>query len=462
MARRKAPTAGFLGAESTIQELEALYSRTRADRARLEQEALAGPIYSLWGRLELLLIVYPIEGLMRLWYHLNPRVYSERLRIRRISEGQVARMGNRHVLFVFYGRDSIPAFTQTIIDAIGRRGLNLVISTNAKISPRLRTALLEKCCLLIERADLGRDFGGYKDGISIIQKRFGTPDRLILLNDSLFYFEKGLDEFIAAFDSEGELTAMTEVFEHHYHLGSFALSFGRQVIENMRVKRYWQSYRPISTRRWSIHKGEVGLTQTLMRAGFRPRVLYHGARLLPHLLDLDGRRLLQVVRLLPVQLRRRIYVDYDEFQQEQRTTTLAAIGTFSRSMKRFESVRDGAHSELRSANVRKLLALNHEAASTHIDQEDWTLVSLSRDLITTITSRNQMHVGGFLFHKFLNMPGVKRDLFYREVFKLEELEVILSELDEPLRETIIEELRQKGTQLHLKGLSRILSKHGSI
>jgi hypothetical protein len=439
-----------------------IYSRTQADREHLQVEAAARPIYGLIGRLELLCIVYPIEALQRLWYHLDPRVYSERLRIRRISEGRSLRQGNRYVLLVLYEREAIPAFTQTVIDAIARRGLNLVISTNAEITPVLRQALLEKSCLLIERADLGRDFGGYKDGISIIQQRFGTPDRLILLNDSLFFLEKGLDEFIAAFDGDADLYAMTEVFEYHYHLGSFALSFGRKVLESRRMQRYWRKYRPISTRRWSVHEGEVGLTRALRKAGLRPRVLYHGARLLPHLMQLDTRDFLRTLHLLPTEFRRRLYVGYDELQRQQRGSTLSAIGSFSRSMRRFESADDEVYSDLRQANIQKLLLLNHEALLTYHEQERWAATKMCHEVVQTITSRNQMHLGGFLFRKFLGMPGIKRDVFFREAFKLEELENILAELKEPLADTMVEDMRRKGTQAHFKGLARILSKHGSI
>src|SRR5262249_17941318 len=164
--------------------------------------------------------------------------------IRRISEGRLPQKGSRFVLFVFYGRDTVPAFTQTAIDAIRRRGLNLVISTNARITQGLREKLLHDCCLLIERVDLGRDFGGYKDGISIIEKRFGTPDRLILLNDSLFYFAPGVDGLIAALDCDAELVGMCEDLHDDYHIQSFALSVGSRVLRNERVRSYWKKYRP--------------------------------------------------------------------------------------------------------------------------------------------------------------------------------------------------------------------------
>ena len=441
-------------------ETEPQFSRAAADRERLKIDAIGAPIRGLVGRAELMFIIYPIEGLQRLWYHLNPRVYSEKLRIRRISEGRRPRNGNRFVLFVFYARDEIPAFTQTVIDAIERRGLNLVISTNARITPALREALLEKSCLLMERADLGRDFGGYKDGISIIERRFGTPDRLILLNDSLFYFPDGVDDLIAALDGEDDLIGLCEDQYLNYHIQSFALSFGRKVLESSRLRKYWRSYRPISTRRWSIHKGEVTLTWTLMKAGFRPHVLYYGARLLPHLLKLDGRQFLQAVRLLPVALRRTHNVLYDEFQESQRSSTLSAINSLSRSMRRIDVV-DG-HVKLRDASISQMIALNHEAAVTQLEQERWSTVHMCREVVATISARNQMHTGGFLFRKFLGMPALKRDMYFREAFKLEDLENIFGELQEPMRDVVIADMRQKGTQVHFKGLKRILSNHGSI
>ena len=71
-------------------------------------EALVGIYTGFKGELELLFIVYPIETLRRVWYHLDPRLYVERLRIRRVSEGKVAQKGDRFVLFVLYAKTSIP------------------------------------------------------------------------------------------------------------------------------------------------------------------------------------------------------------------------------------------------------------------------------------------------------------------------------------------------------------------
>ena len=229
-------------------------------------------------------------------------------------------------------------FTETLFRAIAKTNLNLVISTNARITPELGESLLGKCHLLIERADLGRDFGGYRDGISILRRQFGGIERLILLNDSLFFLEGKVGDLLTGLNGEADVIGMAEIFEHHYHIGSFAVSFGRRVLENRRVSRYWRRYRPISTRRWSIHKGEVNLTRTVLKAGFKPRILYHGARLYPHLLRADARELLSAVRLLPSDYREQLYIDYDKLRTHQATATLKALDTLGKSIRRLQKL----------------------------------------------------------------------------------------------------------------------------
>src|SRR5262249_10190819 len=154
-----------------------------------------------------------------------------------------------------------------------RSPLNLVVVSNAELDSYLRAQLLEKCYLLIERANLGRDFGAYKDAINIVLRRARNVDRLGLLDDSLFYFLKGLNKLVSDLDGPQEFIGVTEVFEDHYHVQSFMLSLGPSVIRSRQFRKFWQRYRPISTRRWSIHKGEVRLTRRLTKAGFSPHVL---------------------------------------------------------------------------------------------------------------------------------------------------------------------------------------------
>jgi hypothetical protein len=419
-------------------------------------------LHGLRGRLELGFIIYPIEGVLRAWYHLNLRIYSERLRIRRVTEGRMKPKSDRYVLFVVYTKQSMPAFIETIIRAIGRSRLNLVISTNARITEEQRDILLGKCNLLIERVDLGRDFGGYRDGISILQRRCNNIERLVLLNDSLFYFENGLDALVRGLDGEHDVIGMTEVFEHHYHIGSYAISVSRAVLQNAQFQRYWKKYRPIPTRRWSIHKGEVGLSRALMKAGFKPHILYHGAQLTPHMRSATLHELMTAIHFLPNDLRDRLFDHLDQLRVKQTGSKLSAIDTLSRSVRRLQRFDNPQMVDLRLANTTKLLSISHLTTTTHSERERVTRNNFVDRIISTITTRNQIHVGGFLFVKYLSMPAFKRDIFYREIYGFADIDEILASIKEPMRREIMADLRQKGSQGHFKGLAKILAKHGSI
>ena len=92
---------------------------------------------------------YPVEGAMRVWYH-RPRVFRAS-GIRRIT-GKAAE-SDRFVLFVLHTRHTVPAFTETP-STRSAAAVNLVISTNAEITPALRESL-PRSATSIERADWG-------------------------------------------------------------------------------------------------------------------------------------------------------------------------------------------------------------------------------------------------------------------------------------------------------------------
>ena len=77
--------------------------------------------------------------------------------------------------------------------------------------------------------------------------------------------------------------------------------------------------------------------------------------------------------------------------------------------------------------------------------------------------RAQAHTGCFFFPKFLSSPFLKRDIVYRELFTLYEVERMLDELgwtDETA--SIVGEIRRRGTAAHLRGFAKIRSGLGLI
>jgi hypothetical protein len=230
------------------------------------------------------------------------------------------------------------------------------------------------------------------------------------------------------------------------------LSFGQRALENERFIKFWRQFRPISTRRWSIHKGEVRLTRQLTKAGFRPHILYQAVQLAQHMRDKSAREVLESIQLLPTDLRWRVYEDFDAIlggaNKMRSVATLEAISQGIRSLRNYGSkTDDGIVSEI-----------GGQAAAF----DRWSIEILVNKIVETIAERNQIHVGGFLFMRYLGMPVIKRDLFYREVYSLEDIYRILSVLQEPLRDEAMSDLRRVGTAAHLNPFLKALYRHGSI
>jgi hypothetical protein len=360
--------------------------------------------------------VLALEAIQQLFDRLDPRVYSEARRVRSVREGGADKAGGKFLVLVLYCTDTLPAFTRTLIDAVARSPFNLVIVSNAQLTDRLADELRGKSRLLIERNNIGRDFGGYKDGIAIVLRRFDV-ERLMIANDSVFYLSEGLDALLAKLDGPHDLIGVSEVYDHHYHVASFLMSFGRRVVQSAAFRDFWRRYKPLGSRRWAIFRGEGDLSAQLLRSGFRPYILYRAVHLRPHLANGDA-----VASLLPLQVRAWL-----AGHGEARSTTL------------LHKI-DIAWKWLRGTPRAKPVG-----ADLVIDE---------------VMGRNQMHAAGLMFRKFMGLPLIKRDLYYRGVYSLDDLAAILADQPPALREEIMADLRRRGNSEQLGPFGRLLHRHG--
>ena len=352
---------------------------------------------------------------MRFGHRLDPRLYSEGKRVRRVYDGTSVKPGGKFLVFLLYAHERVPLFTQTFIDAVQRSTFNLVLVSNAELGDSLKAALLPACRLLIERANVGRDFGAYKDGISIVTKRFPEIARLVLGNDSVAFLPENLDALLRALDGPEDFIGVSEVYDHHYHVASFLLSFGPRVLRSEAFGRFWRNYLPIGTRRWAILKGEGPLTATLLKAGFRPHVLFRLSTLRQHLRSVGDVNDLKP--LLP----------------------------------------PGIFATISGSAERDLPALIR-----HLSGRAPPPRPVADAVIQAAMATNQLHGAGFLFKRFMGLPVVKRDICYRQIHPLEQVAAVLDDVEPALRRAILEDFERRGDASRVPLLLLPLYHHGMI
>jgi hypothetical protein len=159
-----------------------------------------------------------------------------------------------------------------LLDGLDRANITPVIVSNGIIP----TLLLEKLeyydAVIVLRKNYGRDFGAYKSGILWLHTNYGLNFKsLYLINDTLFWHS----------DCYKILQALKNItwgglflnLAKEAHVNSFFMKFDMVILQDYRFVNFWKKYLPSQFKRHAIHKGEIKLSTTLIKAGYMPDVL---------------------------------------------------------------------------------------------------------------------------------------------------------------------------------------------
>lgn len=153
-----------------------------------------------------------------------------------------------------------------LLETSKRVGLYVVAVNTRKLSKVFLEEHQYLFDVYISQYNYGRDFASYQKGFKFIfkNKLQQHAERILMLNDSLYYdadrIPKFLDDMINA---PVEVLGATENHEINYHLGSFAISFAKIIINNPRFIKYWKNYKRSDLRPLVIKRGEMGLSKML-------------------------------------------------------------------------------------------------------------------------------------------------------------------------------------------------------
>ncbi|MBN9309701.1 MAG: hypothetical protein J0I99_11370 [Devosia sp.] len=311
--------------------------------------------------------------------------------------------GGTFCVFHLYQRYTLPANVVHAIAVLKELGVNVVAVSNLPLAPAELERLKPYLHTFIQRRNFGRDFGGYRRGVLHVLDRH-APDRLILLNDSIFFARRGLREFFTEMSRDGGFIGASENHEISHHVGSYALSFGPQVLSDPRFRKYWQDYRSTEIRPRVIWNGEAALSKLVEQTiKVRPRVIYSLQRLDAALKQASWRDLVVSASQMPENyqghnpLRQLVRESRKPMREAQPVTKAMLLDSASLTlpMPEEELVRD------MNAQYRR---------------------ELQRDLLDYVFHGSQIHWGALLLTQYLQMPIIKLDLVLRSIYGLGELD----------------------------------------
>ncbi|MDB5540691.1 MAG: lipopolysaccharide biosynthesis protein, partial [Devosia sp.] len=305
-------------------------------------------------------------------------------------------------VFHLYQPHGLPANVVNAIALLAELGIRVVAVSNTPLPQSELARLRPYLHTFIQRRNFGRDFGGYRRGVLHVLDRH-APDKLLVLNDSVFYAKRGLREFFTSLRGEAQFIGASENHELSHHIGSYALSFGSQVIADPHFRRYWQDYRSTEIRPRVIRKGEAALSKLIVQTmKIRPRVIYSLQRLEGALNRADWRQLAVSAAQMP-----QGYFGQNPLRQLVREARKPMRDALSVSR---AALLDSASLTLPIAEDDLIAEMN-----TQYRRE------LQRDLLDYVFRGSQIHWGALLLTQYLEMPIIKLDLVLRSIYQIGEL-----------------------------------------
>lgn len=208
------------------------------------------------------------------------------------TPGQLPR-GDRVAIYLIYPQDGLLASHRMALDYLRENGYAPLVVSNLPLAGQDLAELQGCSWRVMERPNVGYDFGGYRDGFLSLDGCYDSLERLVFLNDSSWFPLPGAEnwlrgaealdvDYAAAASSMGiprvkpdqfqEITWEFDPALRNFHYGSYALSVGPKLLRDERYQKYWQSYALTKEKNKVVRRGEIGMTRFVLKNGFS-----HGA-----------------------------------------------------------------------------------------------------------------------------------------------------------------------------------------
>lgn len=219
--------------------------------------------------------------------------------VRRTS-GEIA-PGNRIAIFLIFQPRGLAASTLWTCDWLVAQGYAPLVVSNAPLSDADRAKLAPRCWTIMERPNFGYDFGGYRDAVRLLGESDVAPERLIIMNDSV-WFPMRLDVLDRLEELQGDIVGLLqdEKVAHdsdggkptaRRHIESYFILIRARVWASDAFQHFWRDYRMTDHKPHTIKFGEIGFSKAMAAAGFSLDALTRRESFLRALEDRDAAHL---------------------------------------------------------------------------------------------------------------------------------------------------------------------------
>jgi hypothetical protein len=229
------------------------------------------------------LIALPLEPIRQAAYD------RRRMHVVRVHEGDC--LGSDKVaLLLIYQPSGLAQSVIRTCERLIHAGYAPLLVSNAPLDDSVLQRLRVVTWRVLVRPNFGYDFGGYRDGWWYLQRTQKPLDRLIVMNDSVWYPIQTDDQFIedmeklgggftGALLAEDRRSRQSKGIGRKPFISSFWLMFDRSVIESTAFRSFWEHYLCSNSKVRTIVRGERGLSAAMESAGYAPVAMFDRQKL---------------------------------------------------------------------------------------------------------------------------------------------------------------------------------------
>jgi len=193
----------------------------------------------------------------------------------------------------FDKHDIIDNYVIYYLESLYNLGCEVIFVSACKTLPDNELNKIKKFCTkIVLRRNKGRDFGGWKIGLSVVED-FKKYNQIILANDSSYGPFSDLKEIFKIMnEKELDMWGITDSWERKYHIQTYFIVFNKRLINSEFFADFWKDVRFHFSKETIINDYEVGLTQRALRQGFKIGAFCDYKELLYHVLRSESLEIL--------------------------------------------------------------------------------------------------------------------------------------------------------------------------
>jgi hypothetical protein len=196
-------------------------------------------------------------------------------------------LSSKVCIYVVYPTTPECASQLVAIKSLREDGFSVLVVSNKYLDESLRQKILSFASVLIERVNFGYDFGAYREGVLYLYENKLDKDLsyLMLMNDSCWYPMSSVSWPALAMSLEKDFVGATSAYgisrrkldsdphkhwlinkaHRNFHYASYALMIGPKVLQEPRFKNFFLKLPLTNTKKFTVRRGEIGLTQLIKR-----------------------------------------------------------------------------------------------------------------------------------------------------------------------------------------------------